>query len=68
MKELSLNVLDISKNSVKAGATLIEILLTETDTRLTLTIRDNGCGMSEEIVKQAERVVEVGSSSARAIR
>ncbi|MGN0171570.1 MAG: sensor histidine kinase [Acutalibacteraceae bacterium] len=54
MKELSLNVLDISKNSVKAGATLIEILLTETDTRLTLTIRDNGCGMSEEIVKQVE--------------
>ena len=27
MKELSLNVLDITKNSVKAGATLIDISL-----------------------------------------
>ena len=29
MKELSLNVLDITKNSVKAGATLIDISLVE---------------------------------------
>ena len=50
MKELSLNILDISKNSVKAGATLTEILLDETDTTLTLTIRDNGCGMKKEMV------------------
>lgn len=48
MKELSLNVLDITKNSVKAGATRIEILLTETENTLTLQILDNGCGMSEE--------------------
>ncbi len=51
MKELSLNILDIAKNSVKAGATLTEIRLLETDTVLTLTIKDNGCGMPEEIVK-----------------
>ncbi|MBQ2687359.1 MAG: sensor histidine kinase [Clostridia bacterium] len=50
MKELSLNILDISKNSVKAGATLTEILLDETDSVLTLTIRDNGCGMKKEMV------------------
>ena len=30
MKELSLNILDIAENSVKAGATLTEILITET--------------------------------------
>ena len=48
MKELSLNILDIAQNSVSAEATCIEILLDETETHLTLTIRDNGKGMSPE--------------------
>ncbi len=51
MKELSLNILDIAKNSVKAGADLVQILLKETDDRLTLTIADDGCGMTEEILR-----------------
>ncbi len=51
MKEISLNILDIAENSVKAGASLTEILLTEKDRKLTLEIRDNGCGMSEEILR-----------------
>ena len=51
MKELSLNILDITENSVKAGATLTEILLDETENSITITIRDNGCGMSAEILK-----------------
>ncbi len=51
MKELSLNVLDIAENSLKAGATLTEIYLVETDELLTLTIKDNGCGMSEETLR-----------------
>ena len=50
MKELSLNVLDITKNSVKAGATLIDISLVEVGSLLTLTITDNGCGMKPEVV------------------
>ncbi len=50
MKELSLNILDISKNSVKAGASLTEILLEETEDVLTLKIIDNGCGMKKEMV------------------
>lgn len=50
MKELSLNILDITMNSVKAGATCIGITITETDTLLTLEIRDNGCGMTDEVV------------------
>ena len=50
MKELSLNVLDITKNSVKAGATLIDISLVEEGNQLTLTITDNGCGMKPEVV------------------
>ena len=51
MKEISLNILDIAENSVKAGASLTEILIDETSTTLTLTIRDDGCGMDEETVK-----------------
>ena len=51
MKELSLNVLDIAKNSVKANATLIGISLVEEGNKLTLTITDNGCGMKPEVVE-----------------
>ena len=51
MKELSLNILDIAENSVKAGATLTEITLSETDDTLTITIKDDGCGMSEKILE-----------------
>jgi len=53
MKELSLNILDVAKNSVVAGASLIEISLV-TDERgwLTLKICDNGCGMDEETLKR----------------
>ena len=51
MKELSLNVLDITENSVKAGATLISILLTEEKNVLSITVTDNGCGMSEQTLR-----------------
>lgn len=51
MKELSLNILDITENSVKAGASLTEIRIEETGRELTLSIRDNGSGMSEEVVR-----------------
>lgn len=50
MKELSLNILDIAMNSVKAGAENILIKLDETADKLTLIIKDDGCGMSEETV------------------
>ena len=51
MKEISLNILDIAENSVKAKATLTEILVSEEGDKLTLTIRDDGCGMDEQTVK-----------------
>ena len=38
MKELSLNILDITENSVKAGATLTEILIEEITERV-VTLR-----------------------------
>lgn len=51
MKELSLNILDITKNSVAAGAASIDISLMETpDGQLTITISDDGCGMSPEFL------------------
>ena len=52
MKELSLNILDIAMNSVKAGAQHLAIELAEADNELTITIRDDGCGMSEEVVRR----------------
>lgn len=50
MKELSLNILDIAMNSVKARASVIGISITETDEWLEIIITDNGCGMKPEQV------------------
>lgn len=50
MKELSLNILDITENSVKAMATLTEIEITEKDSELTITVTDNGTGMTPEVL------------------
>lgn len=46
-----MNILDIAENSAKAKASLIEIYIDEAGDKLTLTIKDNGCGMSEETLK-----------------
>ena len=53
MLELSLHVLDIVNNSVKAGASLIEITVNEDicHNLLTISIQDNGCGMDEEFLR-----------------
>ena len=48
MDELSLYVLDIAMNSVRAGATDIRISLIEDGDWLDFTVQDNGCGMTEE--------------------
>lgn len=50
MKELSLNILDIAQNSIHAEASLVQILLTETEESLKLEIKDDGKGMSEEFL------------------
>ena len=54
MRELSLNVLDIAQNSLSAGATLVEIEVSE-DTKadlLIIAVRDNGRGMTPEQTAQ----------------
>ncbi len=57
MTELSLNVLDVAQNSVKAKASLIKIIVDASyaDDLLLITIEDNGCGMSAE---QVEKVID----------
>ncbi|MBQ8210595.1 MAG: sensor histidine kinase [Clostridia bacterium] len=51
MKELSLNILDIAKNSVKAKATQVCVTLNETDDTFEMIISDNGCGMKQDFLK-----------------
>lgn len=53
MQELSMNILDVSENSVCAGASLIEISIDEKPSKdlMSITISDNGCGMSPEQLK-----------------
>jgi signal transduction histidine kinase len=54
MRELSLNVMDVAQNSVRAEADLVRITVEESDKedRLTIVIADNGCGMTEDQVRQ----------------
>ncbi len=52
MKEISLNILDIAQNSIKAGATLVEIVIEEDEDTLVFTIHDNGCGMKPDFLKE----------------
>ncbi|MBR2069902.1 MAG: ATP-binding protein [Clostridia bacterium] len=53
MRELSLNILDIAQNSVRANATEVDITVNcyRSLDLLEISIKDNGCGMSEEMVK-----------------
>lgn len=54
MRELSLNVMDVAQNSVRAEADLVIITVNESDSDdvLSISIEDNGCGMTEEQVAQ----------------
>ena len=51
MKELSLSILDIAMNSVRAEATEVKIELVETKDTLKLTISDNGTGMTKDVLQ-----------------
>jgi len=54
MKTLADHILDIVQNSIRANATLIEIIVEEDkkNDRCTLRIGDNGCGMSAEVLEK----------------
>lgn len=51
MKELSLNILDIAENSVKAKAKNIFITVAENDETMKVTVADDGSGMTDEILR-----------------
>ncbi|TNF45838.1 MAG: ATP-binding protein [Bacteroidetes bacterium] len=55
MKTLADHILDIVQNSVRANATLIEIIVEEDKKNdlCLLKINDNGCGMSAETLEKA---------------
>lgn len=55
MKTISDHILDILQNSVTAGATLIEIIVTENKKNdfYSIEISDNGCGMDAETLQKA---------------
>lgn len=52
MRELSLNILDIVENSVKAEAKTVYIDVIAKDNVLTISIKDDGKGMSEEFLSR----------------
>lgn len=52
MRELSLNILDIAENSVKAGASRVKIEILVEQNDIFITISDNGCGMDEALLKR----------------
>ena len=56
MEELSLNILDIAQNSVRAEASQVGITVKELKAidRMIITITDNGCGMTPEQVAHVE--------------
>jgi hypothetical protein len=53
--ELSLHILDVVENSTRAGAKAVYITIIEDTSRdiLSLEIRDDGSGMSEDVLKKA---------------
>jgi hypothetical protein len=54
LRELALHIMDLIENGLNAGATLIELMVNEdrSANRLTITIRDNGHGITEKLVNE----------------
>ena len=54
MQEISLNILDIVQNSIRADAKLIKITIEESPLKdvFSFSVEDDGCGMDEEMLKR----------------
>ena len=53
MEDLSLHIMDIVENSLRAGAENIDVKLIEDNNLLILEIEDDGKGMNNDIIKNA---------------
>lgn len=51
MRDLSLHILDIVQNSLRAGADSVEISVSEENGILLVEIADNGCGIKKEMLE-----------------
>lgn len=53
MNNLSFHITDIAANSIRAGATRVELDIRENASMIILRISDNGCGMDAETLAKA---------------
>ncbi len=54
MEELASHIMDLTANSLRAGARLIEVSMLKTGDTLTLMVRDDGSGMDAETVRRVQ--------------
>ena len=55
MRDLSLHILDLMQNSIRAQASVVKLSVTLNEKGiLTLTIEDDGCGMSRELLERVQ--------------
>ncbi len=53
MRDLSLHLLDLAENSVRAKASLVEIDVSVNEEKwITMTLKDDGCGMDKELLER----------------
>jgi len=51
MRDLSMHVLDIAQNSIKAGATLVTVSFERDESgKLSFSVQDDGCGMAPDFL------------------
>ena len=55
MKDLSLHLLDIAQNSIRAEANVVEIgFELKENGMLIMTVKDDGCGMDAELLERVK--------------
>lgn len=54
LQDLAMHILDLGENAIRANADfiVIELLLDDVADTISLIIKDNGCGMDEEMLKR----------------